>query len=126
VKQNTRLTRINDEILKETSNILRSDLKDPRIHAITSVVRVETSGDLKYCKIYVSVLGDEGQQSQVMAGLKSAQGFIRKLLAERINLRVTPELKFVADNSMEYGMKIARLLSEINAPDMERTFCEGS
>ncbi|MDR1531115.1 MAG: 30S ribosome-binding factor RbfA [Clostridiales bacterium] len=106
--------RINDEILKETANIIRAELKDPRISAMTSVTKVETSNDLKYAKIYVSVLGDEVQKAEVMTGLKSAQGFIRKQIAERINLRVTPELKFIMDSSLEHGMKISKLLSEIS------------
>jgi ribosome-binding factor A len=81
---------------------------------MTSVTKVETSNDLKYAKIYVSVLGDEVQKAEVMTGLKSAQGFIRKQIAERINLRVTPELKFIMDSSLEHGMKISKLLSEIS------------
>jgi len=115
-----RLIRINDEIFKELANILRAELKDPRINAMVSVVKVETTNDLKYCKIHVSVLGDEQQKKDVMSGLKNANGFIRKLIAERVNLRVTPELTFILDESLEYGMRMSKLIDEVNAPLRER------
>lgn len=84
MKTNNRLSRINDEIMKELSQIIRAELKDPRIGVMTSVIRVETTQDLKYCKVYVSVLGDEKDKENVMKGLQNAGGFIRRLIAQRI------------------------------------------
>lgn len=108
------MIRINDEIKKEVSEIIRSELKDPRVATITSVIKVETTNDLKYCKIFVSVLGDEEQKKEVMEGLKNAAGFIRKQIAERINLRNTPEIKFILDDSLEYSIKISKIINDIN------------
>ena len=113
MKNNTRISRINDEIFKEVSQIVRGELKDPRIGAMTSVVRVDTTQDLKYCKVYVSVLGDENQKASVMKGLKNASGFIRHLVAERVNLRLTPELIFKLDTSMEYGRHISEVIEKL-------------
>lgn len=108
-----RLNRINDEIMREVAIIIRGELKDPRISTITSVTKVETSSDLKYTKISVSILGDDTQKEDVLKGLKSSAGFIRKELANRINLRNTPEVKFEIDNTLDYSMKIESLLDSI-------------
>ena len=110
--KNHRLNRINDEIFRETADIIRGELKDPRVSIITSVVAVDTSVDLKHCKIFVSVLGDGEQKKDVMKGLKNAKGFVRKLLAQRINLRNTPEINFVLDESLEEGIRINQLIDE--------------
>lgn len=112
-----RLNRINDEIMQEVAIIIRGELKDPRISTITSVTSVETSSDLKYCKIFVSILGDEKQKNEVLNGLDNSRGFIRKELARRINLRNTPELKFELDTSLDYSMKIEGLLDSIKKED---------
>ena len=114
MKQNRRIGRINDEILKEVSQIVRTELKDPRINTITSILKVDTSSDLKYCKIFVSILGDDSQKKEVLEGLTNSQGFIRKHLAKTINLRNTPEIKFVLDDSLEYSMKMSKLIDEAN------------
>ncbi len=111
-----RMVRINDEILRELANIIRQELKDPRIGAMTSVVKVDTTNDLKYCKVSVSVLGEAKQKEDVMHGLKNAQGFIRKLIASRINLRNTPEFKFILDDTLEYAIKLTKLIEEVNKP----------
>ena len=113
MKNNTRMIRINDEIKKELSEIVRSELKDPRIGVMTSVLKVETTNDLKYCKVYISVLGDDEQKKEVMEGLKNASGFIRKQVATRINLRNTPEFKFELDDSLEYSIRISELIDEV-------------
>ncbi len=120
MKNNTRISRINDEIFKEVSQIIRGELKDPRVGAMTSVVRVETTPDLKYCKIYVSVLGDEAQKESVMKGLKNASGFIRHQLAQRVNLRFTPELTFKLDESAEYAVRMNQLMEQIAKDRQER------
>jgi len=114
MKPNKRIVRINDEILREVSQIVRSELKDPRISTITSILKVDTSSDLKHCKIFVSVFGDEKQKADVMEGLKNAKGFIRKQLAKIINLRNTPEINFTLDDSLEYSMKMSKLIDEAN------------
>jgi len=112
-----RMIRINDEIMRETANIIRSELKDPRICTITSVVKVNTTNDLKFCKIYVSVLGGADLKNEVMEGLVNAQRFIRHRLAERINLRNTPELTFILDESYEHGMRIENLIDSVVTHD---------
>lgn len=120
MKTNNRLSRINDEILKELSQIIRGELKDPRIGAMTSVIRVETTQDLKYCKVFVSVLGDEKEKESVMKGLKNAAGFIRRLIAQRINLRYTPEMIFKLDESAEYAIRMDQLINQIAKEREER------
>ena len=110
-----RTTRINEEIRKEVSYILQNLLKDPRIDILTSVVKVDTTKDLKYCKLFISVLGDDEKRSQTTVALKSAAGFIRRELAARLNLRNTPELIFVMDDSIEYSVHMEQKLKEIQA-----------
>lgn len=114
MKNNNRMTRINDEILKELSQIIRGEIKDPRVGVMTSVLRVDTTPDLKYCKVFVSVLGNEEEKDGVMKGLKNATGFIRHLLAQRVNLRNTPELIFKLDDSVEYSIRMSKLIDEIS------------
>ena len=92
-------------------------MKDPRIGALTSVIRVETTTDLKYCKVFVSVLGNDEEKESVMKGLKNAKGFIRHLLAERVNLRNTPELIFKLDDSVEYAVRMSQLIDQISQKD---------
>lgn len=113
-KNSNRMIRINDEIQKEVSEIIRSDLKDPRVGVITSVLKVDTTSDLKYCRVYVSILGDEDKKAEVMSVLSGAAGYIRSLIANRINLRVTPEFTFKLDDSLEYSFKIDKIIKEIN------------
>ena len=112
-KNSVKNTRINSEVQKELSNIIRGEIKDPRINPLTSVVAVEVSPDLKNCKAYISVLGDEESQKDTIKGLKSDEGYIRVLLAKRINLRNTPEINFVLDQSIEYGVKMSKLIDEV-------------
>lgn len=120
MKTNSRITRINVELMRELSQIIRAELKDPRIGAMTSVIRVETTQDLKYCKVFVSVLGDEKEKESVMQGLQNAGGFIRRLLAQRVNLRYTPELRFKLDESAEYAIHMDQLFSRISKEREER------
>ena len=107
-KNSIKNTRINGEVMRELSNVIRGEIKDPRIHPLTSVVAVEVAPDLKTCKAYISVLGDEKAQEDTLKGLKSAEGYIRTKLAKNINLRNTPEIRFILDQSIEYGVKIGR------------------
>ena len=99
--------RINGEVLRELSSIIRDDVKDPRIDPLLTVTRAEVTPDLQFCKCYVSSLGTDEQLTESIEGLKSAGGFIRRELAHRVNLRKTPELQFVADRSMEYAIEMS-------------------
>ena len=112
-KNSIKNTRINGEVQRELSNIIRGEIKDPRINPLTSVVAVEVAPDLKTCKAYISVLGDEESQAKTLAGLKSAEGFIRSKLAKTVNLRNTPEIRFVLDQSIEYGVKMSNMIDEV-------------
>lgn len=118
-KNSVKNTRINGEVLKELSNIIRSEIKDPRINPMTSVVSVEVAPDLKTCKAYISVLGDEKSQQDTIAGLKSAEGYIRRELARTVNLRNTPEIKFILDQSIEYGINMSKLIDEVTKKNDE-------
>ena len=114
-KNSVKNTRINGEVLKELSNIIRSEIKDPRINPMTSVVAVEVA--LKTCKAYISVLGDEKSQKDTITGLKSAEGYIRRQLARTVNLRNTPEIRFILDQSIEYGINMSKLIDEVTEHD---------
>lgn len=116
-KNSVKNTRINGEVLNELSNIIRSEIKDPRINPMTSVVAVEVAPDLKTCKAYISVLGDEKSQKDTITGLKSAEGYIRRQLARTVNLRNTPEIRFILDQSIEYGINMSKLIDEVTEHD---------
>jgi len=118
-KNSVKNTRVNSEVMRELSTIIHGDIKDPRISSMTSVVSVEVAPDLKTCKAYISVLGDEQTKQNTFEGLNSAVGYIRKELARRINLRNTPEIKFVMDQSIEYGVRMSKLIDEVNGQGNE-------
>ena len=120
-KNSIKNTRINNEVQRELSEIISREVKDPRIHPMTSVVAVEVTPDLKYCKAYISVLGSGEAGKDTIQGLRSASSFIRNQLARRVNLRNTPELTFILDQSIEYGVHMTRLIDEVTAdlPDRE-------
>jgi len=113
-KNSIKNTRINGEVLKELAEIIRADIKDPRIAPLTSVTAVEVAPDLKTMKAWISVLGDNEALDNTIKGLKSAEGFIRHELARRINLRNTPEIKFIPDDSIAYGVNMSRMIDEVN------------
>ena len=107
-----RKSRINEDMLRELPQIIRT-VKDPRVNSgLVTVTHCEISGDLKFAKIYFSVLN--GSPEEVKKGLISAKGYIRKEIAGRLNMRNTPELTFVPDDSIEKGDKISRILNDIN------------
>ena len=106
-KNSIKNTRINAEVQKELSNIIRGEIKDPRIHPMTSVMAVEVAPDLKTCKAFISVLGSEESKQSTIKGLKSAEGYIR------LNLRNTPEIRFILDESIEYGVNMSRLIDDV-------------
>jgi ribosome-binding factor A len=115
-KGNNRITRINEEVKHELSYIIRN-LKDPRVPALTSIIDIDVTTDLKHCNIYISVLGTDEEVEAAKEGLKHSSGFIRRELASRLNLRNTPELHFVMDHSIEYGIKMSKLIDDVNHPN---------
>lgn len=117
-KNSVKNRRINDEVRKALAQIIR-DIKDPRVSVMTSVVEVEVAPDLKNCKVWISVLGSPEEGTKTMQGLKSASGFIRSELAHRVNLRNTPELHFLLDDSIAYGVEMAHRIDEVKAMDEE-------
>ena len=114
-KNSIKNTRVNGEVQRELSRIISREIKDPRIAPMTSVVAVEVAPDLKSCKAYISVLGDEQAQQDTLAGLKSAVGYIRRELARTINLRNTPEIRFVLDQSIAYGVNMSKLIDDVTS-----------
>ncbi len=114
-KNSIKNIRINGEVQRELSEIIRTEIKDPRVAGtMISVVSADVTPDLKYCKAYISVLGGEDAAAEdALAGLKSAVGYIRRELANRINLRNTPEISFILDQSIEYGVHMSRLIDEV-------------
>lgn len=117
-------TRINGEVQRVLAEIIRGEIKDPRISPWTSVVAVEVAPDLKSCKAWISVLGDEEARANTLQGLKSAEGFIKRQLAKTINLRNTPEIAFVMDQSIEYGVNMSHRIDEVIARDEESSSSE--
>lgn len=113
-KNSVKNTRINSEVQRELSVIIREDIKDPRIHFMTSVTDVQVAPDLKTCKAYISIMGSEEEQQDTLAGLRSAVGFIRRELAHRVNLRNTPELTFILDDSIAYGAEMSRKIADLH------------
>lgn len=116
-KNSIKNTRINGEVQKELSVIIRDEIKDPRISPWTSVVDVQVAPDLKTCKVWISVLGSEEDRVETGKGLKSAAPYIRRELAHRLNLRNTPEITFVMDQSIEYGVNMTHMIDEVIAHD---------
>lgn len=113
-----RIGRINEEIQRELSDLIRG-LKDPRVQTMLSITRVDTTSDLRYAKVYVSVL-EEAREKEAMKGLKSAGGWLRRELGQRLQLRYTPELVFELDDSLKYGAHMFDLLSKLEAEQKEK------
>ena len=112
-KNSVKNTRINGEVQRVLAEVIRSEIKDPRIAPMTSVVAVEVAPDLKTCKAWISVLGDENAQADTLAGLTSAEGYIRSQLAKTINLRNTPQVTFILDQSIAYGVDMSKKIDEV-------------
>lgn len=117
-KNEARLGRINEELMKEISHIITYELKNPDATGMISVTRVKITPDLKYAKVYVSLLNSKSNE-KTMQALKDSAGFIRSQVARTVNLRITPELIFEYDDSIEHGEKIDNILKEINRKDKE-------
>ncbi|MCI9662398.1 MAG: 30S ribosome-binding factor RbfA [Lachnospiraceae bacterium] len=116
-KNSMKNTRINGEVQRVLAEVIRGEIKDPRISPLTSVVAVEVAPDLKTCKVWVSVYGDEKAQADTLAGLQSAEGYIKNQLAKQINLRNTPELRFIVDESIAYGVRMSKLIDDVVKSD---------
>lgn len=107
-----RIGRINEEIQRELSSLLRT-LKDPRVHGLVSITAVETTPDLRFAKVFVSVLDQDGDVSEVLKGLKSSAGYLRRELSRSLSIRYTPELIFSRDDSIDKGTHILKLLNDL-------------
>lgn len=116
-KNSIKNTRINAEVQHELADLIRGGIKDPRIHPMTSVTAVEVAPDLKTCRAYISVLGDAEAKKNTLEGLKNAEGYLRRQLAKNINLRNTPEIRFILDESIEYGVAMSKLIDEVSRKD---------
>ena len=112
-KNSIKNTRINAQVQQVLAETIRGEIKDPRIAPLTSVVAVEVAPDLKTCRAWISVLGDEKAQADTLEGLRSAVGFIRSRLAKEINLRITPEITLVMDQSIAYGVNMSHKIDEV-------------
>ena len=110
-----RIGRINEEIQRELAELIRQ-LKDPRVQTLISITRVDTTPDLRYAKVYISVL-EETREKEAMKGLKSAGGWLRRELGQKLQLRYTPELVFELDDSLKYGAHMYDLLSRLSAKE---------
>ena len=117
-KHNTRLNRINGELKKEISHVITFELKNTNITGLISVTKVKITPDLRFARVYVSLLNSKSK-TKTMAGLQNAVGYIRGQIAKKINLRVTPDLQFELDESMEYGEKMDKIISDAIKKDKE-------
>lgn len=107
--------RVNAELKKQIGNIIAEDVNDPRVKGLVSVVKVDCDSDLDQAKVYLSVLGADGEEENVVKAISNAEGFIKSILKTRIQIRQLPKLKFILDDSISYGIKISKILSDINA-----------
>lgn len=112
--------RINSDVQRVISHVIEFEMKDPRVSRMVSVVKTEVTKDLKECKCYVSILGTPEEEKETMQGLKSAGGFVRKRLAESLNLRNTPEIHFISDHSIAYGVEMSKKIDEVMKPLHEK------
>lgn len=124
-KNSVKNNRINEEVRRVMSELIRTEIKDPRIAPMTSVIDVEVAPDLKTCKAWISVLGDEKARKDTLAGLRSAEGFIRMQLAKKVNLRNTPEITFISDESIEYGVTMSKKIEDVMAQDKAKSLEHG-
>ena len=113
-------TRINEAVRQELSMLISREVKDPRVDMMATVTRAIVATDLKTCKVYISVYGDEQKKEETMAGLKSSEGFLRRMLAKNLNLRNTPELFFILDESLDYAMYMSGKIDALSREEQER------
>lgn len=118
-KNSIKHNRVSHEVKKELGQIIEMELKDPRIKPMTSVLDVDITTDLKSARVYVSVLGKKEEKASSIEGLQSAAPYIRGLLAKNLNLRNTPELEFILDESIEYGVNMSKYIDEVTSQDKQ-------
>ena len=118
-KNSVKNTRINGEVQRALAEIIRGEIKDPRVSPLTSVVAVEVAPDLKTCKAWISVLGDDEARENTRKGLQSAEGYIRSQLAKLVNLRNTPQITFIIDQSIAYGVDMSKKIDEVIRKDQK-------
>ncbi len=123
-KNSNKNKRINGEVMKVISEALRYS-KDPRISPMTSVMDVEVAPDLKTCKVWVTVMGNDEDRARTAEGLKSAAGYVRSTLAKELNMRYTPEIRFIMDDSIEYAINMSKIIDEVAAKDNEARVARG-
>ncbi len=123
-KNSNKNKRINGEVMKVISEALRYS-KDPRISPMTSVMDVEVAPDLKTCKVWVTVMGNDEDRARTAEGLKSAAGYVRSTLAKELNMRYTPEIRFIMDDSIEYAINMSKMIDEVTAKDNEARAARG-
>lgn len=116
---NQRAARVGEEIRELLANLIRTEVKDPRV-GFVSIVKVDVAGDLRHAKVYVSVMGDEAQKRDSVKGLANAAGFLRSEIGKNLRLRYMPELHFVLDESIEHGQRIAQLLVQVQKDQQEK------
>ena len=119
-KNSVKNIRVNGEVQRVLAEIIRGEIKDPRISPWTSVVAVEVAPDLKSCKAWISVLGNEEVRENTLQGLKSAEGYIRTKLAHTVNLRNTPQIRFILDQSIEYGVRMSKMIDDVTKDISDR------
>ncbi|MBP3872196.1 MAG: 30S ribosome-binding factor RbfA [Lachnospiraceae bacterium] len=119
-KNSIKNIRINEEVRRQLQEIVMRQLKDPRVDPMTSVTKVEVAPDLKTCRAYISVLGNDEALSSTVEGLTKAEGYIRRELARTVNLRNTPSIRFIADDSIAYGVGMSKIIDEVIAQDERR------
>lgn len=115
-----RINRVSEEIRKTVSELLTKGLKDPRISGLTTVTKVEVTGDLRYANIYVSVFGDDKEKQETLEGLESAKGFIRSQVGGKVGLRYAPEPIFHLDESIEQSIYMSKLIEKVKKEDEEK------
>ncbi len=119
-KNSIKNTRINEAVRQELSMLISREVKDPRVDMMATVTRAIVATDLKTCKVYISVYGDEQKKEETMAGLKSSEGFLRRMLAKNLNLRNTPELFFILDESLDYALYMSGKIDALSKEEQER------
>ncbi len=117
---NKRLNRISEEVRKVISELIYNGLKDPRVNPMTSVTKVEVTRDLRFAKVYISVLGSKEEKDETLRGLESAKGYIRKEIGSRIDLRYVPEPIFTLDESIEQAIYMSKLIDKVNKVDEDK------
>lgn len=109
-----RIERINAELKKQLAPIIENELTDPRIKGLISIIKVDCDSDLSVCKVYLSILGANGEEEQAVKAINNAEGYIKNILKKKIQLRALPEFRFYLDDSISYGIKISQILHDIN------------